>query len=570
MALDFKTLAVEAFGVTEADLGIAQAHASTAGSGLGAAMVQRGLLEESQAFDIYSALYEMPIRDAIHPDDVDTTLARQLPMSFLKRAMMVPLVSDESAGDDMGNSLHVAVNDPTGFQYADSFSAAVGYRSLRQVLAPRGAILAAIHSVFEEAHDTGEMIVEGMKDVPDGLEAATLVTEDLLEDTSDAPVIKLVNHVISKSIKARASDIHFESHKDSIKVRYRIDGILYDLFTPPKWAQAALISRIKIMSKLDIAEKRLPQDGRFAIRFGNQELDVRVSIIPTTYGERVVLRLLNKSDTLLDLNDLGLEPSQLILVEDLIQTPCGMLLVTGPTGSGKTTSLYASLARIATPDINIITIEDPVEYLIPGISQIQVNPRIDLTFANGLRSVIRQDPDVILVGEIRDRETAGITVQSALTGHLVFSTLHTNDSASAITRLVDIGVQPFLLSSSLIAVVAQRLVRRLCRDCRDTYTPGADVTSLLSTRWTNTMSGKLYRAVGCDACIETGYSGRIGIFEIMELTESIKMMLLETCDATALRQNALSGGMRSLQEAGLRKVINGDTTVEEILRVTKN
>lgn len=390
---------------------------------------------------------------------------------------------------------------------------------------------------------------------------------DLLDDVSDAPIIRLVNQVISQSIRARASDIHIEPYPDSLKIRYRIDGLLYDLTTPPKWIQPSLTSRIKIMAKMNIAEKRLPQDGRMDVRIGDQQIDIRVSTIPTSFGERIVLRLLNKTSSLLHLNELGLSADHSDRLNQLIQSPYGIFLVTGPTGSGKTTTLYAILSSMIRPAINIITIEDPVEYQINGISQIQVNPKIDLTFARGLRSIVRQDPDVILVGEIRDRETADIAVQSALTGHLVFSTLHTNDSAGAITRLVDIGIEPFLISSSVIGVAAQRLIRILCDTCKIPFQPDQAILEQLGLA-SDQLTGPLYRANGCPSCFHTGYRGRMGIFEIMVMDDRLKNLILKTYDANHIRQEALKSRMTTLREDGLRKVIEGRTSLEEVYRVT--
>jgi general secretion pathway protein E len=323
------------------------------------------------------------------------------------------------------------------------------------------------------------------------------------------------------------------------------------------------------MAKLNIAEKRLPQDGRFDVKIGAQDVDVRVSTLPTSFGERVVMRLLNKTSSLLTLSELGLEPQRLKLVEQLVSTPHGIILVTGPTGSGKTTTLYAILTSIQKPDINIITIEDPVEYQIKGINQIQVNPKIELTFAKGLRSIVRQDPDVILVGEIRDKETAEIAVQSALTGHLVFSTLHTNDSASAITRLVDIGVEPFLISSSVIAVAAQRLIRVLCSDCKEVYLADEWALETLGLKPDKLKSKKFFKAKGCENCFQTGYKGRIGIFEIMVLDDNIKSLILQTFDANRIKKAALNQKMISLRRDGIQKVLKGRTTIEEVLRVTQ-
>ncbi|HMA67605.1 MAG TPA: ATPase, T2SS/T4P/T4SS family, partial [Desulfosalsimonadaceae bacterium] len=376
-------------------------------------------------------------------------------------------------------------------------------------------------------------------------------------------------HIISQSVKMGASDIHIEPFQESFKIRYRIDGVLYDFLSPPKWMQSALISRIKVMSKMNIAEKRLPQDGRFEVKIGDQNIDIRVSTIPITHGERIVLRLLNKSSNLLQLPELGLSREKLDQVNHMIRFSHGIILVTGPTGSGKSTTLYAVLSRINSPDINIITIEDPVEYQLKGVGQIQVNPKIELTFARGLRSIVRQDPDVILIGEMRDLETAEIGVQSALTGHLVFSTLHTNDSASAITRLVDIGVEPFLISSSLIAVIAQRLVRVLCDACKEAYTPDAAAIEQLGLAPEQAEGLVLYRAVGCSRCFHSGYKGRVGIYEIMEMTDALQNLVLKTHDSHQIKNQSLRQGMTTLYQDGMNKVVQGITTIEEVLRVTQ-
>jgi len=450
----------------------------------------------------------------------------------------------------------------------DDLAHMVDFSAYNLVLSTKSAISAAINLLFDMSQGTAEQLVQNMEEDGSTIISEIEDTADLLEDTSDAPIIKLVNHIISQSIKARASDIHIEPYQDSFKVRYRVDGILYDLLTPPKWIQPALISRIKVMAKLNIAEKRLPQDGRLEVKIGSQNVDVRVSTLPTTFGERVVMRLLNKSEEVLNLRELGLSPEDHDLLSKLVTQPNGIILVTGPTGSGKTTSLYSVLTAIIKPDINIITIEDPVEYQLKGISQIQVNPKIDLTFARGLRSIVRQDPDVILIGEIRDKETATIAVQSALTGHLVFSTLHTNDSASAITRLVDIGVEPFLISSSVTAVIAQRLVRVLCEHCKQAFTPGVILESIGITR-EQLDDRTLYQANGCEKCFNTGYRGRIGIFEIMHLHASLKTLILKTFDATQIKQAALQDNMKTLRQSGIDKVLAGETTIEEVLRVTQ-
>jgi general secretion pathway protein E len=476
-----------------------------------------------------------------------------------------------STADDLPDFLRyiVAMNDPSYYQQLDDLVRILGINDYQVILSNKNAILSAINISYDFSRDSAEELVQNLEE-----DGGTIIEEieqsaDLLDDTSDAPIIKLVNHVISQSIKARASDIHIEPYQDSFKVRYRVDGILYDLLTPPKWIQPALISRIKVMAKLNIAEKRLPQDGRFDVKVSNQDIDVRVSTIPTSFGERVVMRLLNKTTSVITLPELGISSGRLQQLEELVKAPNGIILVTGPTGSGKTTTLYAVLMTIKKPDINIITVEDPVEYQIEGISQIQVNPKIDLTFARGLRSIVRQDPDVILIGEIRDLETAEIAVQSALTGHLVFSTLHTNDSASTITRLVDLGVEPFLISSSISAVVAQRLVRVLCMECRQPYRPDDAALRQIGIDPQQLEQEVFYQARGCDQCFQTGYRGRTGIFEIMELSEELKSLILKTFDANLIKKTARENGMVTLRQDGIRRLSEGVTTIEEVFRVTQ-
>jgi general secretion pathway protein E len=538
-------------------------------------------LTEPERLEYHSKRYHLPFWPDLPLDKIDYDLVRNIPIHFLKRFVMVPMKISATTGDDDKSSPSgdhqtngfsrylIAINDPTALLPLDDLVRLLGLTEHQLVLSTKNAILSAINLSYDFLKDSAEQLVQDMEEDSTRIISEIEDTADLLDDTSDAPIIKLVNHVLSQSVKARASDIHIEPYKNSFKIRYRVDGILYDLISPPKWIQAALTSRIKVMSQMNIAEKRLPQDGRLGIKIGDQDIDIRVSTIPTTFGERVVLRLLNKKSSLLELSDLGLVQDRLKLIEQLITLPYGIILVTGPTGSGKTTSLYAVLSKINTPNINIITIEDPVEYQIQGISQIQVNPKIGLTFAKGLRSIVRQDPDVMLVGEIRDEETAEIAVQSALTGHLVFSTLHTNDSASAITRLVDIGVEPFLISSSVLAVIAQRLVRVLCNNCRIPYTPDAMVLESVGVTPDQLKNGKLFKSNGCDQCVHTGFKGRIGIFEIMVLDDTIKSMILKSFDSHMIKQETVKRGMLTLQQDGIEKVLGGITTIEEVLRVTQ-
>jgi general secretion pathway protein E len=391
---------------------------------------------------------------------------------------------------------------------------------------------------------------------------------DLLEATDEAPIIRLVNSTMFQAVKDRASDIHIEPFERDLEIRYRIDGIMYKILSPPKRFQSSIISRVKIMAGLNIAEKRLPQDGRIGIKIAGRDVDIRVSVIPTAHGERVVLRLLDKSTSLLNLEDIGLTAEERQTMLHLIQLSHGIVLVTGPTGSGKTTTLYAALNRINSPDKNIITIEDPIEYQLKGIGQMQVNPKINLTFANGLRSILRQDPDVIMVGEIRDAETAEIAIHASLTGHLVFSTLHTNDTSGAVARLVDMGIEPFLVSSSVVAIIAQRLVRCICPHCREAHTPTPEELAKLGFK-TGTSRPTFYRAVGCAECRRTGYHGRTGIYEILLIDDEIRQMILSKVDSGRIKNRAIEKGMRTLRDDGARKVVSGVTTMEEILRVTQ-
>jgi general secretion pathway protein E len=464
----------------------------------------------------------------------------------------------------------IAVHDPSNFQPIDDLCRNLKLFDVQIVMSTQTAIMAAINQAYDMGQNSAKAFVQEInEESTDSILSEIEGTGDLLDETSDAPIIKLVNLLLSGAIRDRASDIHIEPYQNAIKVRYRIDGILYDILSFPRRIQSPLVSRIKIMAKLNIAEKRLPQDGRIDIKIADRNVDVRVSIIPTAYGERVVLRLLDKSAEILKLFDLGMDEQRIQLFNQLIKSPFGIILVTGPTGSGKTTTLYAALSTINDPSINIITIEDPIEYQIEGIGQIHVNPKIDLTFANGLRSIVRQDPDVILVGEIRDLETAEIAIQSSLTGHLVFSTLHTNDAASAVTRLIDMGIAPYLVSSSVIAIIAQRLVRVLCPKCKEAYIPDEESLANIGMRKADIDDHVLYRKKGCQSCMNTGYRGRTAIFEIMIMDEESKRLILKTSESNQINEEAIRGGMKTMMQDGARKVLAGITTIEEILRVTR-
>jgi len=573
------------FGISEEDISEVQKIKKEKGGAFGEILIRKNLITETQLLEALSIQYDIPFQPELQLDNFKSDFTRHVPIQFLKKYTMVPLERsnhtpdsenklDQQDNPNTKEDFHapdciIAINNPASFQPLDDLVRILGLKDFKVVLSTKNAILSVINISYDLSQDSAEQLVQNMEE-----NGATIISEiedraDLLDDTSDAPIIKLVNHIISQSVKARSSDIHIEPYQDSFKVRHRVDGILYDLLTPPKWIQPALISRIKIMAKMNIAEKRLPQDGRLDVKIGNQEIDVRISTIPTSFGERVVMRLLNKSGSFLRLPDIGLEPERLDLLKNLVKSPNGIVLITGPTGSGKTTTLYAILSSINKPEINIITIEDPVEYQLKGISQIQVNPKINLTFARGLRSIVRQDPDIILIGEVRDKETAEIAVQSALTGHLVFSTLHTNDSASAITRLVDIGIEPFLISSSVIAVAAQRLIRVLCSYCKEATEPDYIALEGLGVSPDKFKDGKIYKAKGCEKCLNTGYKGRIGIFEIMVLNSHLKSLILKTYDSNLIKNEALNQNMITLRQDGIQKVLDGITTIEEVLRVTQ-
>ena len=531
---------------------------------IGEILIQEGLIKEHDLLDALSIQFNMPYFKKIEGNGVDSAIISALPINFAKRNKLVPI-------EVKRGKMIVAMADPINIQPLDDLRVLFDLH-IESVISTEREIQSAINRYYEQASNSPEEVIQDMNgedstQILSELEEAE--AEDLLDVTSEAPVIKLVNLILSQAIKSRASDIHIEPYQKDLRIRYRIDGVLYNILAPPKRYQLAIVSRVKIMAKLNIAEKRLPQDGRFRIKIADKDIDVRVSVIPTTFGERVVLRLLDKSNLLLELENLGLSQDELDRINKLIYSPHGIILVTGPTGSGKTTTLYAALNEINSPEKNIITIEDPIEYQLNGVGQIQVNTKIDLTFAKGLRSIVRQDPDVILVGEIRDSETAEIAIHAALTGHLVFSTLHTNDAAGAITRLIDMGIEPFLVSSSLNAVIAQRLVRLICEGCKEPYTPDKGFLKEIGLRYEDIKGGLLYRGKGCPQCLHTGYRGRKGIYEIMNVDDSIQSLILKTSESNIIRNKGIESGMITLREDGAQAVLDGITTIEEVLRVTQ-
>lgn len=497
----------------------------------------------------------MPFLPEIEESEIDPALLAHLPLSFARGRLVLPLREHEGR-------LRVATGNPADLATLDELRAVYG-RELETVACPAKVVLDAANRIYARLGSSAQEVVEELE----GEDLSVIATElsepkDLLDLAEEAPVIRLLNSILSEAVKERASDIHIEPYERELEVRFRIDGILYRKLAPPKVVQEALVSRVKIMAGLNIAEKRLPQDGRIRVIVAGRDVDIRVSIIPTFFGERVVLRLLDRQKGLISLADIGLNEGGVRAMERLLSRTSGILLVTGPTGSGKSTTLYAALNWLNSPEKNIITIEDPIEYQVRGVGQIQVNPKIDLTFAGGLRAILRQDPDIVMVGEIRDAETAEIAMQASLTGHLVLSTLHTNDSATAIARLIDMGIEPFMVASSLSAVMAQRLVRRICPHCREPYTPEREYAGI-------TLPPTLYRGRGCDHCFGIGSWGRIGIYELLPIDSEICSMIIKRTPAGVIKEYALSKGMRTLRDDGLTKAAAGLTTIEEVLRVTQ-
>ena len=491
----------------------------------------------------------------------EPVLINPLSVQFMKESKLIPARLE-------GNELTVIMSNPLDYYVLDAIRVATRYKI--HVLAGRESqILETIERYYGLGTTSMERIIEDMESLPEYRMDEEESVDHLLDMASEGPVIRLVNLIISKAIEARASDIHFEPFENQFRVRYRIDGVLHDVESPPKRLQAAIISRIKIMAKLNIAERRLPQDGRIMLRVKGKEIDFRVSTIPTIHGESIVLRILDKGSIVLDIEKLGFPEDILNEFKELIKRPHGIILVTGPTGSGKTTTLYCALEKINSPDKKIITVEDPVEYQLRGVNQIQVKPSIGLNFANALRSIVRQDPDVILIGEIRDSETAEIAIHSALTGHLVFSTLHTNDAPSAITRLIDMGMEDYLLSSTIIGVLAQRLVRTACPQCRTPYTPNAAILRELEAGDVDPSRLQFFDVKGCPNCAYTGYWGRTGIFEYFKITEEIQRLILKKKGSHILKEVARKKGMRTLREDGWAKAKAGVTTISEVLRVTQ-
>jgi len=525
---------------------------------LGRILLDLGYISQQDLQMVLSEQLGIPCVDPAELQDVPME-ASVLSPGFLSQYLLYPYRVED-------DTVFVAMADPLDSDNIRAIEQLLG-RKVEVRLASEAAILKAL-DVWLDMGPAEEGVVPGSEDSPRITDAEAADIDQLRDLASEAPVIRWVNQLVARALERRSSDIHFEPFEKQFRVRYRIDGVLYEVPAPPREMQAAVTSRIKLMAKLNIAEQRLPQDGRIPLRVLGREIDLRVSTLPTLYGESVVMRLLDRSASdRYSLATLGFPDALLRKMEYYLDLPHGLFLVTGPTGSGKSTTLYGSLRRLNTMDVKIITVEDPVEYQLPGVNQIHVNPQIGLTFAAGLRHIVRQDPDIIMIGEIRDLETAEISMRAALTGHLVFSTLHTNDAPSAITRLTDMGVEHYLVSSSLVAVLAQRLVRVLCDECKEPYT--AELDELRKQGWEATGPMTLYKSGECANCGRTGFLGRVGIFEFMELDEGIRRAIVARADASTLRAAARERGMRNLREDGWLKIASGQTTVEEVLRVTQ-
>jgi general secretion pathway protein E len=526
------------------------------------AIIELGHLREDELLEVLARQFGMALHGEVKPAEVDPELTMRVPIAFAKAHGLVPLARTELG-------VRVAISDPFDTGALDDLRLLFDGAEIETELTTRARVLSAINQVYDRGTGSIDSIVdEAHEDFAAVASELAAEPQDLLESQDDAPIVRLVDSLLQQAVKERASDIHLEPFEREMRVRFRCDNVLYEPVSPlPKALMPSIVSRIKILGGVDIAEKRIPQDGRIRLKIAGRDYDVRLSTVPVTHGERVVLRLLPRTTEMLDLARLGFSEKQLGVWERLIKRPNGIVLVTGPTGSGKTTTLYGALSRVNTADRAIITIDDPVEIQLPGVGQIEVNNKVGLTFANALRSVLRQNPNIILVGEIRDLETAEIAIQASLTGHLVFSTLHTNDAPSSITRLVDMGVEPYLVASSLVAVLAQRLVRVLCTQCRETYTPTAEELAEIGVRANRPVQA--YRAKGCAQCHQTGYLGRVGIFELMIVDDAIRAQITQSTDSKTIKKAAIEHGMQPLRVDGARKVLDGVTSIDEILRATE-
>ncbi len=546
--------------LTQAQLLEALADSRKQGIRLGSYLTQKGIVPPRAIAVALAKQNRLGYLD-LSTHEIDLGLARHIPEETARKHSLIPI-------EVMGNTLLIAFADPANIILVDELK----IRTKMEII-PLISLGRDIQAALERLYGKGlDAIEEMIKDISDA-DVEIIDTHEDESDTvqagvNDAPVIRLVNLIISEAVRSDASDIHIEPAEKKLRVRYRIDGVLKEMPPPPKRLQNSIVSRLKIMSDLDISERRRPQDGRFKAQMNGRNVDFRVSSLPTVFGEKIVLRLLDKSNLMLDLKQLGFEQQSLERFHQAIVRPYGLILVTGPTGSGKSTTLYSALSTINDPHKNIVTVEDPVEYLIDGISQVQAHPEIGFSFAEGLRSILRQDPDIVMIGEVRDLETAEICIKAALTGHLVFSTLHTNDAPSCIDRLTNMGVEPFLITASLIMAVAQRLARRICPKCKEAYTPEPELLQRLGLDPDKHKETLFHRGKGCDHCSGTGYRGRVALYEVMEMDEQLNKCVVKGMPSSELKKKARSRGMLSLRDSGIHKVLEGLTTIEEVLAAT--
>jgi type IV pilus assembly protein PilB len=540
----------------------AREQVRTRGGRLGAQITQLGFLDENELTEFVAKQYGVP---SINLDEfeIDQAVIALIPEDVASKHNVIPV-------NRAGSTLILATADPSNIFALDDIKFLTGY-NIQPVVAAEDAIKRAVDKYYDQSTSLEEVMGDfDDSDIDLVHDSDDVDVNELAKASEDAPVVKLVNLILTDAVKKVASDVHIEPYERSFRVRYRIDGVLYEAMKPPMKLKAAIISRVKIMAELDIAERRLPQDGRIKLKLGRgREMDFRVSVLPTLFGEKVVLRLLDKSNLQLDMTKLGFEEGQLKVFKAAIHQPFGMVLVTGPTGSGKTTTLYSALSELNKISDNLSTAEDPVEFNLPGINQVQIHEEIGLNFAAALRSFLRQDPDIIMVGEIRDFETAEIAVKAALTGHMVLSTLHTNDAPSTVNRLLNMGIEPFLVASSVNCIVAQRLARRVCEDCREND-PEVDQAALIEAGMPEALAKKTVpvRGSGCRNCSETGYRGRVALYEVMELRDELKEFVLNGASALELKREAVRLGMSSLRQSALRKLAEGITTLAEVLRVS--
>ena len=554
-------------GMAPDDVKDCAALAQDSSQSLDRLLVGKGYLQEGEMLKLLGKYLAYPYRADLRDAEVPDQFVDKVPVHFARSFNLVGI-------ERLDDTVVVATCAPFDLHPMDDLATFMG-AEVDVVLAPKAEITSLINRAYKTKADMVDDALQGIEDDDDliRLDDAVEEGEDLLDVSNKAPLIKLVNMVMFQALKMRASDVHIQPYPDRLQVRYRIDGVLYDMEAPPKKYQDAIISRIKVMGKMDIAERRLPQDGRATLRIGEADVDVRISSVPTTYGERIVMRLLDKSARVYRLGDIGLDEYNESILRDYVNYTHGVIFVTGPTGSGKTTTLYAALTEQNTQEKNILTIEDPVEYNLAGISQVQVNNKKGLTFAAGLRSFLRQDPDIMMIGEVRDNETADIAIRAALTGHLVYSTLHTNDAASAVTRMLDIGVEPYLVASSVLLCVAQRLVRVICPKCKTSVDPNVEMLAKIKSvdlELDQFPDRKITLGAGCDYCFDSGYVDRTALYEMLPIDEQVRVRVMERSGASLIKQEAMrSGNLRTLRMDGLNKVLAGTTTIDEVLRVTQ-